>query len=70
MRINATTSRDFRKFLRVVESKEVRGKGKGYKKRFQSFKHEKRQPDFLKFFLVSVCYTQECDSINSRLSLS
>lgn len=33
MRINATTSRDSRKFLRVVESKEVRGKGKGYKKK-------------------------------------
>ena len=29
MRINATTSRDFEKFLRFVESQEAQGKGKG-----------------------------------------
>ena len=59
MRINATTSRDLRKFLRFVEPQEARGKGKGYKKRFQSFKHEKRQPDFLKVFLVRTVHKCE-----------
>ena len=59
MRINATTSRDFRRFLRFVESQEAREKGKGYKKRFQSFKHEKRQPEFRKFSLVRIVHKCE-----------